>query len=132
MGILHRDLKPRYILLDRFGNVLLADFVFSGNSSGDRETLVRSSGKPMYTYAHMSPEQIAGEPLDVRSDLFSLGATLYHLANGKPAYDRDFDLEGIPEDLHVLLSGLLKKKRDQRPATVDAVYWSDGTQSLAC
>ncbi len=120
-GILHRDLKPSNILLDRFGNVLLTDFVFARSTSGDSETLVRSSGKPMYTYAHMSPEQIAGEPLDVRSDLFSLGATLYHLANGKPAYDRDFDLEGIPEGLHPLLSGLLKKKRDQRPATVDAV-----------
>jgi serine/threonine protein kinase len=120
-GTIHRDLKPANILLDRTGNALLADFGLARSFSGDREDLVRSTGIPMFSPPYASPEQMNGEPLDVRTDLFSLGATLYHMAKGTPAYDRDFDLDEIPEELRPLLSGLLKKKREQRPATADAL-----------
>jgi sulfatase modifying factor 1 len=120
-GIIHRDLKPANILLDKSGSVLLADFGLARSSSEIRDALISSSGVPMFTYAYASPEQMAGESPDGRTDLFSLGATLYHLARGTPAYDRDFDFEEIPKELRTLLSGLLKKKRDQRPATVDEV-----------
>ncbi|MFM7038998.1 MAG: bifunctional serine/threonine-protein kinase/formylglycine-generating enzyme family protein, partial [Planctomycetaceae bacterium] len=120
-GTIHRDLKPANILLDKLGNALLADFGLARSFSNDREALLKSSGVPGFTVAYASPEQMAGEQLDVATDLFSLGATLYHMATGRPAYDRDFDLEEIPKELQGLLSQLLKKKRDQRPPSVDAV-----------
>jgi formylglycine-generating enzyme required for sulfatase activity/serine/threonine protein kinase len=120
-GIIHRDLKPANVLLANTGRVLLADFGLARDSSGSRGVLIHSSGQPRYTYAYASPEQMAGESVDVRTDLFSLGATLYHLTIGKPPFDRDFDLDAIPTELRALLGGLLKKKRDQRPATVDVV-----------
>jgi Protein kinase domain len=79
-GILHRDLKPGNVMLDARGQVLLTDFGLSGIAEdlGD----VRSG-----TPAYMSPEQLAGKEVTVRSDIYALGLVLYELFTGKRPFD---------------------------------------------
>ena len=82
----HRDIKPQNILIDQDGNVKICDFGMvtdHGMNSVDTNAI---EGTPYY----LSPEAISeGEYLDNRSDLYSLGATLYHVICGEPPFDYD-------------------------------------------
>jgi len=80
-GVIHRDVKPANILVETGGRVVLADF---GLAILDETATSQwaMSGTPEYA----SPEQVQGDRLDLRTDIYSLGATLYHLLAGKPPY----------------------------------------------
>ncbi len=79
-GVLHRDLKPANIMLDEHGEVRITDFGIAALASEvDRREV---SGTPAY----MSPEQLEGAELNVRSDLYSLGLVLYEIFTGKKAF----------------------------------------------
>jgi serine/threonine-protein kinase len=80
-GLLHRDLKPANVMLDGRGKVRLTDFGLAA-AAEDLSATERRSGTPQY----MAPEQLAGQPLSPRSDLFSLGLVLYELFTGKRAF----------------------------------------------
>lgn len=81
-GIVHRDIKPANIMLARQGGVKLMDFGIARDKSFADLT---EAGTGIGTPAYMSPEQILGDKLDARSDLFSLGIVLYQmLTGGKP------------------------------------------------
>jgi hypothetical protein len=80
-GILHRDLKPANVMVDGRGHVKLADFGLAA-AVGDVGGADVRSGTPAY----MSPEQIGGRGVTVRSDLFALGLVLYELFTGQAAY----------------------------------------------
>ena len=87
-GILHHDVSPQNIAIAVDGRAKLLDFGLAGflaAPSGSR-SLQRTRGTVAGTPGYMSPEKIQGRPLDPRSDLFSLGAVLYELATGRPAF----------------------------------------------
>jgi serine/threonine-protein kinase len=82
-GILHRDLKPANIMIDGRGRARITDFGLAGSIADGGEA---GAGTPAY----MAPEQLAGKPTSVRSDLYALGLVLYELFTGKRAFD-DFN-----------------------------------------
>ncbi|MBW2268391.1 MAG: serine/threonine protein kinase [Deltaproteobacteria bacterium] len=78
-GIVHRDLKPANVLLGRTGDVKIADFGVALDATSSQLT---QTGQAVGTPAYMSPEQLRGERVDARSDLFAFGATLYEALAG--------------------------------------------------
>ncbi len=89
-GVIHRDLKPANILVDESGRPKVIDFGVA-RAAGEHAaaTLHTSAGQMIGTPTYMSPEQAAGDPdaIDVRSDVYSMGAILYELLTGLPPLD---------------------------------------------
>jgi serine/threonine protein kinase len=84
-GIVHRDLKPANILFRADGRPVLVDFGLARDLTVNSTLTV--AGQFLATPRYMSPEQCLGRPMDVRSDLYSLGAILYEMMTGKKIYD---------------------------------------------
>jgi len=83
-GIVHRDIKPENLLLTLAGEVKVADFGLARVLSESLD--LTQDGMTLGTPLYMSPEQGEGRRVDARSDLYSLGATVYHLSAGRPPY----------------------------------------------
>ena len=131
-GVIHRDIKPSNILITPEGATKLADF---GLALLEGETRLTMEGVSAGTADHMSPEQTRGEALDARSDLFSLGVTLYESLTGVRPFARG-TLEatfhavraeepepptalrsGIPLELERIVMKLLRKAPSERYQT---------------
>src|SRR5687767_3438769 len=91
-GIVHRDIKPGNIMISSSGVVKVLDFglakSFMRAPDDATEVVISRADSVSGTTPYMSPEQLLGEPLDGRSDLFSLGIVLYELATGRRPFDR--------------------------------------------
>ncbi len=83
-GIVHRDIKPSNLMVDRKSEVRVTDFGLAKRTEGDIQ--VTADGGTLGTPAYVSPEMAAGKGADARSDLYSLGATLFHLLAGRPPF----------------------------------------------
>jgi serine/threonine-protein kinase len=102
-GIVHRDIKPANILVSREGGVKIFDFGIaqradgqSGEVGGELSAVRLEDPTAFGTPAYMSPEQILGETVDARSDVFSLGIVLYQLVCGARPFERGDETERRP------------------------------------
>jgi serine/threonine-protein kinase len=87
MGLIHRDVKPKNIMITEDGTAKLADMGLAREAS-DVELAEAEAGRAFGTPYYISPEQIRGEvDIDFRSDIYSLGATLYHLITGRVPFE---------------------------------------------
>jgi len=134
-GVLHRDVKPANCFVDLNGAVKVGDFGLSISTHARQEQTGMFLGTPQYA----APEQIRGEELDVRADIYAVGGTLFYLLTGQPPFD-DRDLTtlvtrvttepprspremraGVPPALAEIVTRCLSKGREQRPATYAAL-----------
>jgi eukaryotic-like serine/threonine-protein kinase len=86
-GVLHRDVKPANCFLDADGTVKIGDFGLSISTAPRAETDLTESGVFLGTPAFSSPEQLRGDELDVRSDIYSVGVTLFYLLTGRTPFE---------------------------------------------
>jgi len=120
-GIVHRDLKPQNIMIDENGNVRIMDFGIAqtGKSKG-----ITESGMTIGSPEYMSPEQLEGTAIDLRSDLYSLGVILFEMTTGVvPSDAKEINVQ-IPEAFNRIIMKCMEKDKDKRYQEAEAI-WSD-------
>jgi len=133
-GIIHRDIKPSNILIDKKGHPRLVDFGLAHLAGRSKLT---KTGSTLGTVGYMSPEQVRGEKIDNRSDLFSFGVVLYELIATKPPFIGDSEgailhsithdqpeplaryKSGVSLDLQRIIDKSLEKNRSLRYQHID-------------
>jgi tetratricopeptide (TPR) repeat protein/tRNA A-37 threonylcarbamoyl transferase component Bud32 len=134
LGVVHRDLKPGNIMIDREGNAKIMDFGIARSISAKGIT---GAGVMIGTPEYMSPEQVEGKDVDQRSDIYSLGVILYEMVTGRVPFEGETPLSvavrqkteaapdprksnaQVPEDLSHLILKCLEKDKERRYQNAD-------------
>src|SRR5207342_1384755 len=95
-GVVHRDIKPSNVLVRPDGTATVMDF---GIAKMTESTRLTATGQTMGTVRYMSPEQVRGQEVDLRTDLYSLGATLYEALTGDTPFDGSTHFEIMTKHL---------------------------------
>jgi tetratricopeptide (TPR) repeat protein len=129
LGVIHRDLKPNNIMIDKAGEARIMDF---GIARLLKAKGITGAGIMIGTPEYMSPEQVEGKEVDQRSDIYSLGVILYEMVTGQVPFEGDTPFTigmkhkgetpqdpkkwnaQIPDDLNALILKCLAKEKDQR------------------
>ena len=137
LGVVHRDLKPQNIMIDREGNARIMDF---GIARSLRAKGITGSGVMIGTPEYMSPEQVDGKEADQRADIYSLGVILYEMVTGRIPFEGDtaFSIgvkqksetprppkeinEQIPEDLNRVILKCMEKEKENRYQSISELH----------
>ena len=133
-GIIHRDIKPANVMITADDEVKLVDF---GLAKLSNQTVLTREGTTLGTVAYMSPEQARGEPVDHRTDIWSLGVVMYEMVCGRLPFTGEYDQAvlyeiasekpqpltglrtGVPIELEHIINKCLAKKPEERYQHVD-------------
>ncbi len=136
LGVIHRDLKPHNIMIDKRGNARIMDFGIARSLTGKSIT---RAGAMIGTPEYMSPEQVEGKEVDQRSDIYSLGINLYEMLTGKVPFEGDTPFTigvkhksetpknlkelnaQIPENLNNIILRCLEKDKEKRYQNVKEI-----------
>lgn len=136
LGIVHRDIKPANILIHPSGRTMVTDF---GIAKVTEDADLTAAGALLGTAKYLAPEQVTGDEVDPRTDLFSLGAVLFEACTGRPPFEADTDVAtalarlrqpaprvrqfrpDIPRRLDELIDRCLQENPDDRPASAAEV-----------
>lgn len=148
-GWIHRDIKPdNFLVSEKTNEVRLIDFTIAAKPTGGLGKLFGSGPKVQGTYSYMSPEQIRGQGVDPRDDVYSFGVMVYELLSGKLPFTANSPnellqrhLKSKPPSLIVAdknirpefssyVQQLLAKSRDERPGTMKEVLMALKTERL--
>ncbi|MBB5874334.1 hypothetical protein F4553_007768 [Allocatelliglobosispora scoriae] len=140
LGLIHRDLKPDNLILDREGAVKVLDFGLAAAFSGSDTSRLTLTGQVLGTACYMAPEQINSAECTPATDIYGLGCTIYDLLTGQPPFNdanskvvldhhltrqptRPNTLRGaIPVELEELVLAMLEKCPEDRPSDAVTVY----------
>lgn len=129
-SIIHRDLKPNNVLIDEWDNLYLMDFGLAKLIAASQN--LTQTGAVLGTPAYMAPEQWRGEPVDGRTDVYSLGVILYEMVLGHPPFESDTPftlmykhlndappsprelMPDLPDEIEAVILKALAKDKDQR------------------
>ena len=135
-GIVHRDMKPSNVFLTTSGAVKIGDF---GIASVASDVTVTRAGEVFGSAPYVSPEQVSGDPIDARADLYSLGCVMFEMATGRPPFAGDDPaalayqhvhtkperadalVTQVPPALASTIEGLMAKDPEDRPESADAL-----------
>lgn len=138
MGVVHRDIKPSNIIITPNGRSKLADLGLARKDNAESQADLTVPGTTLGTFDYISPEQ-AKDPrsVDVRSDIYSLGCTMYHMLTGRPPYPEGTVLQKlldhqakdapdpaainprVPENLSAVVRRMMNSDRSRRQQTAD-------------
>ena len=124
-GVVHRDIKPQNLLLDRQGKPLITDFGIAWARKKDKR--ITMEGITVGSCYYMSPEQARGFAVDARSDIYSLGAVVFEALTGRVPYDADDDfsvllahlndpIPKLPPELSSVWQGIIERCLQKNPA----------------